>query len=237
MEQLYSFRKSLVKDNKRVTYNFVIRKPTREEREMVRVVFSREQFKAVKAGMPTSAMITKHYSDQDVESILTKKELADYTGLQLRLSELRSELIGLTSQKIGEKKRKSEAQRIIGEIEKAQKQIVDYELIKNSIFNNTAEVFARDKVVEYLLVSFSMWQKSEVDITDEKDEDDFCQLEDLFPGATLEEKYKSYDKFDKENEFFSDALGLLIIVCTWYWQGSATNQEEFDELLALSEPA
>ena len=236
MEALYTFRKARVKDGKRVTYNFVLRKPTREENEMRKVVYSSEKFKAVKAGMPTAAMITKHYSDQDTESILSKKEEAKYLATQSRIADLRSELVELSSRKIGQKKKKDEIKRIINEIQECQKILVDFEMIKSSIFNDTADAFAREKVIEYLLISFSMVQKSVVDIADEKDEDDFSELEYLFPGKNMEERYVAYDEFDKNEEFFNDVLGILIVVCTWYHQGSATTQEEFDELLALSLP-
>lgn len=235
MNKLYSFRKTKIEDGKRIDYQFVVRKPSREEREMGRVIFAREKFNAIKAGMPTAAMVTKHYSDQGTESILTNKEEKDYIEIQNKLSKRRTELVQLSSQKIGAKKKAESVKNIIDEIQMLQKQLVDYEMIKTSIFNDTADLYARDKAIEYFLISFSMYQKSEIDLADEKAEDDFCELEYLFPGDSLEDKYVSYDAFDKENEFFQGVLNTLIIVCTWYYQGNATSQEEFEELLALSE--
>ena len=238
MKELYSFKRTKVIDDKEVTYRFAVKKPTRPEKEQMETVYSSQLWKAIKDKRPSAAMVVKEYSNTTGD-VLSNDETLEYNSLQVELKDLNEEMVALPSKKMGKKKQAEEAQRILERMQSIQRRIVDLEMIRSSIFNNTAEIFARDKTIEAMLITFSKWQKFERKLSDEDSEEDFSELVDVFSGGSVEEKYKAYDDFLENPENYDsvvlDAIQTLVIIYTWYWQGHATTEEQFKELMDVAD--
>jgi hypothetical protein len=162
-------------------YSFFIKKPSRsekEEAELIRVQYFSEY---TKRGILTQAMLSKTYANYG--GILSDEEVKHYAGLRVELYEkLRNfELISAQSSK-------EDAAEKLKEINELQSKLTRFEYEQGNFFNNTAEAKARNKLIEYLVLTLTYFKKESE-----------TEYKSFFSGETFEDKLKVLEKYEDEN--------------------------------------
>ena len=126
------------------SYSFIIKKPTRsekEEAELIRVQYFSEY---IKRGILTQAMLSKTYANYG--GVLSDDDLKYYTNLKIQLFEKMQEFKLHSVQE--DKVKSAEVLQVINELET---KLTRFEYEQGKFFNNTAEDKARNKLIKYFL--------------------------------------------------------------------------------------
>ena len=210
---------------KEVPVRVILRKPSRTQIEDGDMFYSIWLNKFIKMGLLTRAMLAK--KQVDVGGTLNEDDKMNYAKLYLKLFEKQQNIMRYSAkeQKDMSADEKDRLDNSVSELAVIRKQLADFEAAQASIFDHTADVKARNKTITWFLLHLTQVEEGEGD-------EEETRLAPLFPGTDYEEKYRSYQELDEEqDEIFLKAIDKLSTVATiWYMSGVQT-QEEFDTVL------
>lgn len=199
---------------KEVPYNIYIKKPNRTELEDGDMFYSLELNKYIKMGLLTKAMLAKQYGNQG--GVWSEKEQKIYSELLYKMHSKQLEvqqfsLLGDNGKLSTRQKDKLET--AVKELAEIKKDLTEYEMIQNSLFDHTADVKARNRAI--------MWYILHMTYFTEGDEDDPV-FEDFFEGLDFQEKYNDYqEKEDEQDPLYSAAIDKISSIMTiWYISGT-----------------
>ena len=199
---------------KEVPYNIYIKKPNRTELEDGDMFYSLELNKYIKMGLLTKAMLAKQYGNQG--GVWSEKEQKIYSELLYKMHSKQLEvqqfsLLGDNGKLSARQKEKLET--AVKELAEIKKDLTEYEMIQNSLFDHTADVKARNRAI--------MWYILHMTYFTEGDEDDPV-FEDFFEGLDFQEKYNDYqEKEDEQDPLYSAAIDKISSIMTiWYISGT-----------------
>jgi len=203
--------------------NFGIRKPNRVLMEEAREFYSVEYSKAIKKGILPAAMLAKRFSDDDGSmSEIQKKEYAD---LYIKLTEKNKLLDELNLIKEIEKteEQKDQTQIVYADIISLTTKIREIEENQLSLYNQTAETYAKNKLLIWWLLHLSYG----------KDGEPKC----YFDGESYDDKIKKYDVLlEKEDDFVNKILKYFTSL-VGFWSASSNEKEltqkEFDLIIKI----
>lgn len=167
-----------------INYSFMIKKPTRSEREEAELVRVQYFSEYTKRGILTQAMLSKTYANYG--GVLSDEEVKHYSGLRVELYE-KLKAFELASSAGQASKELNEAQ--LKEINELQMKLTRFEYDQGNFFNNTAEAKARNKLIEYLVLTLTFFKKQ-----------DDIDYKPFFAGEAFEDKLKVLEKVEDENE-------------------------------------
>jgi len=235
MKKLYSFTHDLVKEVKvpekkgdqeilvkkeeKVPHKFILRKPSRTMIDDSEFFQKKEFNKCVKSGILTSAQVTRDVNnDGGIFSENQKKKIEEVTQTIKSLSERKEEL----DKK--EKKTKKEEEELKEILEKMNKNIDEIENIQSlsyRVFDNTAEIYTRNKLINWWLVHLLY---EEVD----------GKMVPFFGDGNEDDKFKKYDELEEEeeesfSEFFESMIKRVVsLVVFWYMSEETPDQKTFE---------
>ena len=222
MEVVTSIEK--VKVQKEIPFNVYVKKPNRTELEDGDMFYSLELNKFIKMGLLTKAMLAKQYGNQG--GIWSEKEQKLYADLLYRMHQKQLEVQQFSI--LGDNGKLSERQQeklntAVKEMSEIKKDLTEYEMVQNSLFDHTADVKARNRAI--------MWYILHLTYFTEGDTDDPV-FEEMFEGTTFEEKYSSYEqKEEEQDELYQRVIDKLSsIVTIWYISGTQ-NQSGLEDIL------
>lgn len=222
MEVVTSKEKVTVK--KEVPYNLIIEKPGRALLEEGDMFYSLELNKFIKMGLMTKAMLAKQYGNQG--GVWSSKEQAVYAELVFKMHKHQLEiqqfnLLNKESKLSSRQQEKLDS--LIKDLASIRKELTEYEMIQNSLFDHTADVKARNRTIMWYLLHLAKFQEGE-------SED--APIEDFFEGEDFDQKYADYaDKEIEEDELFKLVIDKLSSIVTIWYIGGTQDQEGVDAIL------
>lgn len=217
MKKLYTFQVSYQKDGSEIVKNIVIAKPTPRQIEEGEMEYAAHLTSLIKRGIMTRAMLYKKYEDlgngilpESIESqILDKRR--KYIENSLEFTRLESK----PSLNASEKALKADLTKQIADL---QREIVEIESAKDSVFTSCADRLASNSMIYWWLFELVYVQN-----------EDSESLEKLISGKDYQEKKdKFFDWIENEKEFADVAkdkiLGFISFI---YYSQTSPTEEDF----------
>lgn len=204
-----------------VPYRIILKKPSRLETEEAELVYGVEWSKAIKSGILTKPMLAKIYADSG--GYLSQDDAGEYVDLLNAYSLAQSEkkLLYLKDELSEEEKLKDE--NLTKEIGRLFVLINDFEQNKSKIFDETAEVRARNKTIQWLALNLTYIQEE----TENPDE----PASQFFVGSNYEKKIDYfYDLMESKDEFSKKVMEKSSFFWSWWYMSRAASREDFEEL-------
>lgn len=202
----------------------ILKKPTRTQIEDGDMFYSIWLNKFIKMGLLTRAMLAK--KQVDIGGALNDDDKLEYAKLYLKLFEKQQNIVRYSAKEeedlSNDEKERLEAS--VSELAVIRKQLSDFEAAQSSVFDHTADVKARNKTITWFLLHLAYYIKGE--------EEQDAEEAPLFSGTEYEEKYRSFQEADEnQEEIFVKAIDKLSTIATiWYMSGVQT-QDEFESVL------
>lgn len=229
MKELYSFKvnkkqeveivtetdagKLISKETQSVPIDIFLKKPSRRELEQIDDVWAIEFSESVKKGILTKTMLAKAYDDSG--GFISKKEGEDYLTLIERSAKLHSEykLLQLKSE-VDEEKVKEATK----ELSELFYRIQVFESKQSEIFEQCAEVRARNKAIQWMVTNLTFYKKG-------------LEFVPFFVGDKQDDKQDSYYEVLEGDDLFSNqVIERAAIFLTFWYMGRATKPEDFKSL-------
>ena len=238
LKQLHSFvveteeevekKETITQDGKEITTTskvknmvpktIIIKSPTRRERQNLSVFHTVKYNEGIEQGMLPKAILVQKFLN-DPKSPLSKDSDKNMGGLYDKLNSLSNDLLRVNSLKdIEEQDERRE--KIYNEIISTQRKITDIETSYRSLFAHTAENFAQNQALSWLVLFLSYIKHNEKD-----------EPVPMFSGDTFLEKEQAlFDLEDSENKVYFAALEKLSLYCSMYFSGQASKSEDFEKI-------
>lgn len=202
------------KITKPVKFNVVIKKPNRTQLEDGDMFYSLELNKFIKMGLLTKAMLAKQYGANG--GVWTDKEQKIYADLIFKMNQKQMEVqaFSVFSEKGKLSGRQDEKlQSAMQDLADIRKELTEYEMLQNSLFDHTADIKARNRAI--------MWYILHLTYFSEGDSEE-APLEEMFEGSDFSERYVSYENKEEDaDELYERIVDKISSVITiWYISGS-----------------
>lgn len=217
-------KKETVISKKEVPYTIYVKKPNRSELEDGDMFYSLELNKFIKMGLLTKAMLAKQYGNQG--GVWSEKEQKIYADMMFKMHKKQLEVQQfsiLEKNKSLSERQSDKLEESIRELAEIKKELTEYEMIQNSLFDHTADVKARNRTIMWYILHLSYFT--------EGDSDDPV-YENIFEGDDFEEKYEDYQQKEEMNDqFYLQVIDKISsIVTVWYISGNQ-DKENIDSVL------
>jgi len=222
MEKITTVEKKTVK--KGVPHQIIIKKPSRIDLEDGDMFYSLQLNKFIKMGLLTKAMIAKQYDDQGgVWSEPERKQYAELlTDVQQKQVEVQRYTI-LSDEKKISKRQKDKLNKAMNELSNLKRALTEFELMRNSVFDHTADVKSRNKTILWYILHLTYFVEGEEDDPD---------MEPMFEGRTYEDKYESYqEKEDGGDLLYSESIDRISSIMSIWYVGGGQTQDDFQVAL------
>lgn len=209
---------------KKVPQKFCIKKPNRGLFEEAELFYAVKLSEGIRAGLLTRALLSKRYENDG--GPLSQTEIEKFGELYSEFFDKQRELqklVAKTDQTEEDKKRVAELSILQ---ESSREKLQQFEMDQASLFDQTAEVRARNKTILWwiLNLAFSVNEKGEE--------------RPVFKGASFEQKLDSYDEvLDSEEDFNNEIIRKFTYFISFWYVGKATNEEEFKAISKDLDPA
>lgn len=207
------------KVTKEIPVTFVIKEPNRRERQELSLFYGVAYNEALeKKLMPKVLLVQKVLRNGDSDSPLSLDEDKNLAKMYDQINEYRNDFIRLNSLADSEeqKKRKEE---VLGNYLTVQKKIIDVESSYRSLFAHTAETYAQNKAITWLVLNLSY------KVNDKGDEEIY------FAGKSFDDKENTlFDMEEKNDDLYYKVVDKLSTYCSLYFLGQATKPEDFKEI-------
>lgn len=196
---------------------FAIKKPNRVLFDEAELFYGVKLADAIKAGMLTKTLMIKKY-DKD-GGIFTENELERVKGTLEELGRIQSS-IDILNKKEENKETLTEDEikekvDFEAQIKSLRLELVDIENSKNSLFEQTAEHRARNKIMMWWVLQLSY----------RKDGDIYTPL---FNDGSYDQKLKKYDEIEEgDDDFMKSIVTKFAYFISFWYAGKASKQEEF----------
>jgi hypothetical protein len=206
------------KVKKPVPHKFAVVKLSRSLRDESDLFYGSEYGKAVQKGMIPSAILSKRFENDDgIFSEKTVERVKELSSKYIDAAKKQAEL-SIKTEKTEEETKSIESLEL--EIKKIHEELREIETRKNLYFSNTAEVWARNRTVIWLVLFLSYIEKPD------------GSLEPFFKGDDFKTKMLEYDKYnDNEDQFIFDTITTFISVVSLYYATGVTDQAEIEKML------
>jgi hypothetical protein len=232
---LYEFdAKNVVKkedgSQETVIKKFALLKPNRRLREDGELFYAAETSRFAKAGVLPKAAWGTILSNGG--GSISDQEREQYGNLLLKFRDLSFELQSILIKGEGERSEseKLRSNDLINNLDDIRREIQNFESSQVAIFENTAEVKARNRTILWWVMNLSYKEEGE-------------GYKPLFEGESFEDKLVEYDNLEEEedkNEFILSSIRRITYLITLWFLGRADTKEDFqsfdDNFLKESSP-
>ena len=200
-----------------IPVKLILKKPSRLEMERAEEVYAVEWSESVKKGILTKPMLARVYSDSG--GFFSKEESGVYIALleSFGQKDLEYKKIGLVSNPDEDtEKRKKNLQ---DELSSIVVKIQNFENQQSQIFDQTAEVRARNKTIQWLVLNLTYT------LEDSEDPKPF------FKGKNDDEKQESYYlMLEGGDDFDIKVVDKSALTFSFWYMGKASSKEDFEFL-------
>jgi hypothetical protein len=221
-EPIYSFEISVEENEIKKLYKIDVKKPTRTLLTDADMYYSIQLSKYIKMGLLTAEQLAKR--QVDVGGTFTDEQQKHYINLQSLMAEKQEMFYRLMAKKDLMQDEEDRKKILYQDIALLKSQIMDYEYIKNQIYEHTANSKARNDVILW-------WVLNLTNITDITEENP-SETKSLFEGESFEIKKLKLDEMeDNESEILKESFSKLVkIITLWYWMG-ISDKEKLQDIL------
>lgn len=207
-----------------VEQKFAIAKPNRTLLDDGEYFYNQKYNEYIKGGILPEILLRKLYGNEN--GIFTEQEKNDYVDLYIELGNILSKIKDLESKDTLTDEEKSVITELVKSKQDIHKNISNFENVKQSVFENSAEALARNKVVFWWLLTL---------LLEEKD----GEYIEMFKGSSHEERAAEYDsitdQIDEEasdGKFYSQLIERASTLVSLFFMNGASKPEEFAQLVA-----
>lgn len=207
MKELYSFSYlEKEKGKEDVSVRVILKKPNRREKEAIEEHFAVWLSKFINKGVLTKAGLIQH--NETTGGVLSESNTKYISKLYADLAKVQSEL---TKMELEEKAKDETRERELNiELANLRKEIIEFESFHNSVFDNTAEVKARNKAIQYCVIEMTYKQK------------DGDKITPFFKGEEYEDKLDAFDEIDESGtEEEIKVINKLFGLWAFYYMGGS----------------
>jgi hypothetical protein len=201
-----------VKKSKAV--KIAILKPMRRLYEGADIFYAKQIADFIKAGLLPYSLVAKRYANDG--GALSEPEKNKLKALKEEVAELEAKFFGL----IEKEEHTDERNKLLTQINNINGEITNIQNAYADIFDNTAEIKARNKSIE--------WWALHLSYIDE----DGQGYKPIFGDGTYEEKLIKYDEIsEQENPFFEECIRKLsYLISFWFAARSALSKIDFESM-------
>jgi hypothetical protein len=214
-------------------HKFSLQKPTRKHFEEGELYYAVKLSEGIKAGLLTTAQVAKRYENDG--GVYTEYEKKRMRELRSDVAELQGEYFELDKVKKDEdgdestKEEKDVSSRrkieILTQINDARTEISEIENVHQYIYDQTAEVKARNKTILWWILHLS-----HMDIAGKS--------QPLFPGEDIDMRLDVYDRMeDQGDDFTAEFLKKLAYYVSYWYVSKNVDQADFATVEALYKQA
>lgn len=203
---------------KPVPHKYFIKKPTRALFDDAELFYGVKLSEGVKAGLLTRTLLNKRYVDDG--GVLSDRTKSAENEAYKELFDSQEKLQRLNSIKEEEKTEDFEEQKnqLLSKIEALKGSLTELEVQKESLFDNTAETRARNKVITWWILQLAYSEKN-------------GEMVPFFGEGSYDQKMDKYDQvFESEDEHLLKVANAFIYFISFWYVGRASSQEDFDKL-------
>jgi hypothetical protein len=205
------------KETKEIPITLKIRKPNRRLYDDADLFYGVKLSEGIKAGLLTKTLLAKRYENDG--GPMSNPEKEKYAKLYIDLYEKENEIqkVQLNLEKLNEKEKREQLTEVIIEMSTIKQELHQFELSQQSLFDQTAEVRARNQTIMWWVLNLSYSGE------DEKEEV-------FFLGDTFDEKLNTYDEMEERaNSFWGETIRKFIYFVSFWESGQITTEEEFED--------
>ena len=207
-----------LKKNKPVT--FKLQKPTRRQFEDGELYYAVKLSEGIKAGLLTTAQVAKRYENDG--GVYTDAEKSRLRELRNDITELQSEYFKLDGD---DKEVETSKIRILSQINDSRNEISDIENVHQYIYDQTAEVKARNKTILWWILHLSHKQ-------DETNRNRFLEM--FGKSEDLEDRLDVYDKVEEDGGAFEqESLKKLAYYVSYWYVSKNVSADDFKTVESL----
>lgn len=215
--------KTIKKVKSAVPQYFCISKPSRAQTEDAELYFHVEISKGIQAGLMSAALLSKRFANDG--GSLSEPEKEAWSKKYLELIEIETDLqkILVTPEESRTEEDKTNREELLKKQSILRRDLQNFELQQNSLFEITAEARARVRTVIWWFVHI-LFQKNKKG-----------EWEPFFKGETMKDLMANYDSYeelsDEEFKFFRELRDHAQYAVALFYYGRANTQEEFAALI------
>ena len=206
-----------------------LKMPNRKEIQDAEMFYSVALSDCISKGIMTKSMLAKAYANKG--GILTDEESKNYDNLYQDFTRTQFDYQAASAKLTMTDKSEEDQTELIQELAdsseafwKSHQKIQDFENEQTSLFSQTAENIARNRVLLWLTVNLSYYKTEEA--REEKD-----PWVPFFTGSEYEDKLDYYDIIvEDEDTFRKDVAEKFSILVAFWHSGRANTKEEFQFL-------
>ena len=207
---------------KEVPHKFFMRRPTRAMTDEAELYYGVRLAEGIKAGLLTRALLEKRFkNDRGTRSDDENKEYQKIIAKLQGFHKEQSKILDIDERKRtpAQKKRLKE---LDSEIKPTRRALRDLQLVEDSLYEETAESRARNKVI--------LWWMLHLAHTDEEGKEN-----EFFGKGSLEDKLERYDEIDEGEDYFEIVVARKFAYYVSFWfVGRPNTQKEFQEMIDLA---
>jgi len=209
---------TIKKESKENPITLKIKKPNRRLYDDADLFYGVKLSEGIKAGLLTKTLLAKRYDNDG--GPMSNPEKEKYAKLYIDLYEKENVIqkLQLNLDEFSEEEKREKLTEAIIDMSTIKQELHQFELSQQSLFDQTAEVRARNQTIMWWVLNLSY-------MGEEKGEEEM-----FFPGDSFDNKLDTYDELEeKENPFWADAIRKFIYFISFWESGQVTNEEEFKE--------
>ena len=206
-----------LKKNKPVV--FKLQKPTRRQFEDGELYYAVKLSEGIKAGLLTTAQVAKRYENDG--GVYTDAEKSRLRELRNDITELQAEYFKIDADNEDADQDKI---KVLSQINDARNEISDLENVHQYIYDQTAEVKARNKTILWWILNLAHQQN----------EQNRNQFLEMFGKGELEDRLDAYDRMEETgDEFLQEALKKLAYYVSYWYVSKNVSKEDFNTVESL----
>lgn len=218
-----------VTTKKQVPFKIIIKKPSRTQLEDGDMFYSLELNKFIKMGLLTKAMLAKQYGSNG--GVWTEKEQKMYADLIFKMHQKQLEVQSFSVFSENGKLSKRQQEKLdlsTREMSEIRKELTEYEMLQNSLFDHTADIKARNRAIMWYMLHLTFFTEGESEES---------PAEEMFEGEDFEARYQSYEmKEENGDELYEKVVDKISSIITiWYISGSQDKDNLDSYLEAMKE--
>jgi hypothetical protein len=205
------------------TIEFALRKPTRGFNDAAELFYGKEVAKAIESGLMTNAQLSKRFADDG--GTMSELEKKSYYSAYITLAEKEVEAQELLSNDERDEKQNKRVHDLSSEIAVLRDRIQQFEFAQSSLFQNTAETYARNHVITWWVLHLSYEFKGE-------------EWVPFFGDGSYDDREEKLEEFEEmDDEFLNKLVRTFIYMIGFWYTGKASSEEEFLKTMADLEEA
>jgi len=207
---------------KEIPHKFFLRRPTRAMTDEAELYYGVRLAEGIKAGLLTRALLEKRFENDG--GTRSDDENKEYQKIITKLQGFHKEQSKILD--IEERKRtpvqKKRLKELDSEIKPTRRALRDLQLVEDSLYEETAESRARNKVILWWMLHLAHTAEGEKE-------------NEFFGVGNFDKKIERYDEIDEGEDFFDIVVARKFAYYVSFWfVGRPNTQKEFQEMIDLA---